>query len=98
MLTREEAESLVLPKLAELAQQPVSILKVTEKDYGWIFFWNSRHYVETQSVSDYLFGNAPALVSKADGTITLLNTGQPVAEQLESWELAHFGKTFSWGD
>lgn len=36
---------------------------------GWMFFWNSRRYLEEGSASDALVGNGPLLVDSETGTV-----------------------------
>jgi len=37
-------------------------------DWGWIFFWNSRQFIETGAHE--LWGNNPYLVNKLTGDVT----------------------------
>jgi hypothetical protein len=36
---------------------------------GWMFFWNSRQYLEDGSLSDAMLGNGPLLVDAETGTV-----------------------------
>jgi hypothetical protein len=40
-----------------------------EKEYGWIFFYNSRKHLETGDILYALAGNGPLVVKSADGSI-----------------------------
>lgn len=42
-------------------------------DYGWVFFYQSKVFLETKNTDFMLGGNAPILVDKFDGII--LETG-----------------------
>lgn len=57
-----------------------------EKDYGWIFFYNSKRYLETEDISYLIAGNSPILVEKEHGSIYELGTAFPVDEYLEHYE------------
>lgn len=57
-----------------------------EKDYGWVFFYTSRRYVETGDISEMVVGNGPIVVEKADGSITRLGTARPVEHYLREYE------------
>ena len=39
------------------------------KPYGWVFFYQSRKYVETRNPDERLVGNPPFLVDRFDGQI-----------------------------
>jgi hypothetical protein len=92
MFNRENAEATVVEKLTEYAQTPVAVTEVIEKSYGWVFFWNSKKYVETGSLSDFLFGNGPVIFRRSDGAMTYLTTALTVEEQLAKYEQEHPGE------
>lgn len=58
-----------------------------EKDYGWIFFYNSREFLETGEFSARVAGNGPIVIEKADGRITQLGTARPSEEYIREFEL-----------
>lgn len=49
------------------------------KEKGWVFFYNTKKYLETKDLNLTLLGNAPIFVSLT-GVVHILNT-------FESWEL-----------
>jgi hypothetical protein len=51
-----------------------------EKPYGWIFFYQSKKFLQTGLDQDKLAGNGPVIVNKYDGTIEFLGS-------LTTWEL-----------
>lgn len=58
-----------------------------EKPYGWVFFYNSRHFVETGDIQHMVGGNAPLLVSRTSGKIVVLGgTARPVSEYLKPYD------------
>src|SRR5262245_34957990 len=57
-----------------------------EKSYGWVFFYDSRKYLEAGDTSVQLAGNAPLLVHRHDGSIDLLGTARPIEEYLAAYE------------
>jgi len=63
-----------------------------EKDYGWIFFYNSKRYLETEDISYLIAGNSPILVEKENGSLYELGTAFPVDEYIKQYETtrAHF--------
>ena len=57
-----------------------------EKDYGWIFFYTSRRYLETNLISHMLAGNGPVIVEKENGALTQLSTALPLEESIRDYE------------
>lgn len=55
----------------------------TETEFGWVFFYNSKHYVETGDVSYALTGNAPIVVMKATGEIRGTGTAHTLEDYLD---------------
>jgi hypothetical protein len=55
-----------------------------QEQWCWVFFYNSRAYLETGSFSHALTGNGPIVVEKDTGAIHELATARPVDEQLEA--------------
>ena len=56
------------------------------KPYGWIFFYNSKAYLEGGDFSDVLAGNAPLLVDRVDGELRVTGTARPLEEYLAAYE------------
>jgi Immunity protein 35 len=52
-----------------------------EKEYGWIFFYDSLRYLESGDDSYLIAGNAPLIVEKDDGSVHVL----PAVPSLEQW-------------
>ena len=57
-----------------------------EKPYGWIFFYQSKPYLETGNISFALAGNGPFLVKKADGMIKVFGSAYGTDYYLEEYE------------
>ncbi|HLV80654.1 MAG TPA: YrhB domain-containing protein [Chthonomonadaceae bacterium] len=45
---------------------------VLEKDYGWVFTWNARKFLETQDEQYLLTGTRPILIEKESGEMRVL--------------------------
>ena len=56
-----------------------------ERSFGWVFFYNSRSFVETTNFSDCLAGNAPLIVSRADGALHVAGTAFPVEHYIANF-------------
>lgn len=53
-----------------------------EIDIGWVFFYESKEYLETGDFSHRLAGNAPLVVSRRDGYVYVTGTAARVEEYL----------------
>jgi hypothetical protein len=73
MLEKSEAEELVsrrLEQMAPLGEQFVVVEEKTiERTFGWIFFYNSKTFLETGNPICRLAGNGPVFVNKMTGRI-----------------------------
>jgi Immunity protein 35 len=90
MLDRSDALALVLGKLTGMApvgdEWVVLDEKTVEKSYGWIFFYNSRKFVETGQIIHRLAGNGPVIVNKFDESIEFYGSNPSVDIILEGYE------------
>jgi hypothetical protein len=57
-----------------------------EKSFGWVFFYDSKRHVESGNFRDALAGNAPFVVTKADGRVHETGTARPLDEYLRRFE------------
>ena len=66
-------------------EQEFAILDDATVDEGWawVFFWNSRRFLETRSREDAVAGNAPVVVMKASGQVLLTGTAHPLDHYLD---------------
>ena len=60
----------------------IVINKTLETDSCWVFFYNTRAYIETGSMSHALAGNAPVFVLKDDPSAWFGRTDIPLEDQL----------------
>src|SRR5215472_7912682 len=59
------------------------------KPYGWVFFYNTRRFLETGEFLARLGGNAPILIEKATGTVYVTGTAHPLDYYLADYERFH---------
>ena len=57
-----------------------------ETSDGWVFFFNSRKYLETGNFLDRLAGNGPVFVDK-EGAVTQFTSAYPWEESLRRHRL-----------
>jgi hypothetical protein len=90
MLERTDALGLVSRKLAEMApdgeQWVVVNDKTLDKPYGWIFFYNSKEFIETGHAPHRLAGNGPVIVNKFTGSIDFFGSAPPIDAILQNYE------------
>jgi hypothetical protein len=63
-----------------------------ERDFGWVFFYNSKDYLETGEIRHTLAGNAPIVVTRADGAVHVTGTALPLERYLEKFTRAPPGR------
>jgi hypothetical protein len=82
---RQEAQSLAEGCLSKMQISPPTELAILSKhtietEFGWVFFWNSRRFLETDEIQYALAGNAPLIVDRRDGSIHETSTAEPIEE------------------
>jgi len=90
-MTNNEARQLALAYVKDREREAGCELVLVdastiERSFGWVFFYDSRRHVQTGDFRDALVGNAPILVTKADGKIHVTGTALPLEEYLKSYE------------
>jgi Immunity protein 35 len=61
------------------------ISNVMEKDFGWVFLFDSKEYVETGNNSSRLAGNSPLIFDKLDGKIYITGTSDTLDSYIEQY-------------
>jgi len=92
MIDLSKARSLVEGELSKMSENEPDedkfvILDVSpiEKDLGWIFFYSSKAFVETRNPEYGVFGNAPIIVDREDGSLHVTGTGLPIEDYIEEF-------------
>jgi hypothetical protein len=57
-----------------------------EKDWGWVFLYNSRLFHETGDFRYAVAGNAPFFVRRHDGAVFVAGTAYPIEEYIRDFE------------
>lgn len=86
-MTLEEAKIAVLAELREEFGPTVELDEsaIIEKDYGWVFVYNSKKYFETRDPLDGLMSNTPFIFTR-DGKKCFLIVRLPMKEAIEEAE------------
>jgi hypothetical protein len=56
------------------------------KPYGWIFFYQSKEFLDNGVESARLTGNAPIIVNRNTKELRVTGTARPLADYLEQYE------------
>ena len=95
MIDHEEARKLVIGfinanrrRTEEEADDETVVMDdlTIEKEYGWVFFYNSRRYLETGDMNYALGGNAPIIVEKEDGSLYPTGTAEETEYYIKRYE------------
>jgi len=91
MMTKEQAKNAVNVELRTKCQIPgdsfVIVENLTiEKPFGWVFFYDSKRYLETRNINDAIAGNGPVFVNKQDGAIEFCGSYKSVQEFIAEYE------------
>ena len=57
-----------------------------EKEWGWVFFYQSSEYLESGDPDSQLAGNAPYVVNKQNGELYSTGTALPIEEYIDEYE------------
>jgi hypothetical protein len=57
-----------------------------EKEYGWIFFYDSLRYLETEDHDYMVAGNVPVIVEKNDGSVHVLDAIPSIEKGMAQYE------------
>jgi hypothetical protein len=97
MLTKEQARELALKEILRHwdieDDEPLIVDEETlEEDFGWVFFYQSRVFLETQIFSYCLAGNGPIIVNRRDGSVQVNGTERPPEDYIEEYRKADLQK------
>ena len=92
MITLEEAKALVQAEISkDNPYEPDMKLEIldadtVEKEWGWIFFYDSVDHIRTGDDKYLLAGNAPIIVNKETGELTVTGTSWPIEKYIDDYE------------
>jgi hypothetical protein len=89
-VTEQEAENVARRYIESHADPSCGDIQVLQaetigKEYGWIFFYQSKKYLDTGAIEDLLAGNGPVLVERS-GRVVQLPTAISLEESLKRYE------------
>ena len=89
MIDKEKAKALVVEKLNSLSPElELAVLdsETINKEWGWVFFYQSKKYLETGDFRDMLGGNAPYIVNKSTGEVVETGTAFDIGHYISEYE------------
>ncbi|MBN8228924.1 hypothetical protein JYK02_15550 [Corallococcus macrosporus] len=60
--------------------------RTIEREFGWVFFYSSKRYVETGDPAFAVGGNAPLIVDRVTGDIHVTGSAYPVEHYIALYE------------
>lgn len=82
MITANRALKIAKKKVSQLQSANDDFVIVEndtiETDFGWVFFYNSKQYLESGNISHALAGNAPIIVDRLTGEIAETGTAHDI--------------------
>lgn len=93
-MNREDAQKLVESEISRLQDphDPIEFVvledETIEKPWGWVFFYQSKAYLESGDFRDMVGGNAPYIVNRQTGAITETGTAYDIEHYINEYEAA----------
>jgi hypothetical protein len=96
-MANQQSENITPSKALEIARKAVDDLKASQpfviienktqtKDFGWVFFYTSKKFLETHDRKDLIPGNGPLVVDRLDGSTHFLSSSLPPNRAIEEYE------------
>ena len=98
MITAADARTIAAAYVENMSGGPHGIELVLvqnetiEQDFGWVVFYDSKAFLDTHDDSEMIAGNAPFIVDRHSGAVTVLGTAKPVATYIDTYR--RFGTPF----
>ncbi len=88
MIDAATARSIALDFLAKSKNQDLMLLdgETIEGSFGWVFFYDTRRFVETGNALVRAVGNSPLIVDREDGSVHVTGTGHPIDFYVDAYE------------
>lgn len=92
MIDREFARRIAAEHLEEGCPNPSGVTpvildsKTIERDFGWVFFYESKEYLDTREIGARMLGNAPIIVDRRDGSVHVTGSAMPVERYIAEYE------------
>ena len=86
-MNQAEAQIIAEKELPESSYECVILEDETiTKEWGWVFFYQTKVYVESGDFRDMLSGNAPIIVNRSTGGVTITGTAHDIQHYINEYE------------
>jgi hypothetical protein len=90
MITKDQAiiiASTYVSKIPVISKHTLvlQLEKTIEFEFGWVFFYQTKAYIENGNYLDAAVGNAPIIVDNRNGDIQVTGTAYPVKRYIEDY-------------
>jgi hypothetical protein len=88
-LARQRVADLIALSAASLPPEDEFIIldeATIERPWGWVFFYTSPHWRDTQDFAYAIAGNAPYLVERESGTVHVTGTAYGIETYIANYE------------
>lgn len=93
MITKEEAQKIIYNKINEIdhssSDMPEMVIvedSTIEKEYGWIFFYESKDFLESGKTRDAIAGNSPYIFNKYTAEIVETGAAHTIEYYIKEYE------------
>lgn len=91
MLTKSEALQVVNDKLKQMSatighQLVIVEEKTRETSFGWVIFYDSQKFIETNDMQFAIAGNGSVMVDKNSGSVVFHGAGKPASILIAEYE------------
>ena len=69
-----------------LSDNELIISNALEKPWGWVFFYNSKRFLETRDDRHAIAGNGPFLIERETGRLFETGTARPLEYYIANYE------------
>lgn len=86
MTTAEQAEEIAETWVARTTGRDDVIIDKTltrTEEFGWVFFYNTKGFIEDRDILAGLAGNAPLVVFRDTGEVRVTGTAHPIDHYLD---------------
>jgi immunity protein 35 of polymorphic toxin system len=60
--------------------------RTLEQSFGWVFFYESKKYLDTGDYHFRALGNSPFIVDRSDGSVHVTATARPIEYYIAEYE------------
>ena len=89
MLTKDQARAKIVELISDKQSSNDLVVlddETLEYDWGWVFFYQSKKFIETGDFLDMVYGNAPYIVNRITGEIVVTGTAGPIENYIQDYE------------